>query len=513
MLKLKRKRLNYKTFVKRFKLFLYNLLENDRNSLNHIYSIFAIFLVLTSSITVFLLISPKSERLPHDLHTFLKDFEEFTLFFFLIEYILRWWVVSDFTEDFKDYLTEHKQRNLKVYFDAFLYALKPKLKWMIMPYSIIDLLAILPIIRPLRMLRIFQLIRLIKLLRYSSVFRNFFFAFKENSFVFTFTFSSLFVNIILFSFLTYIYEHNAGNKNFDSIWAAIYWGIITSFTVGYGDIVPISDVGKIAASLMVIINVILVSVLTAGFSVSFINKLLELKEGEIVMRDLRDHIVICGYNETSEEILEKIIESDIDKEKPVVLLTNYDKKDLRVELSKYILYKKGDFILEKNLLDVGIENASDVIIVGEKLQNLSERDIDARTALAGMLIKTLNPTVKLYIEVLLDEDAEIFKKRVGAREVLIHGQIVGKIMFSSLLNPGATSLIETLLDVETGIQKVKVRELGSYKTFGEIIKIVRKDGYLPIAVERSKKIILNPKDDFEIQKSDAIFLIPKGESH
>jgi voltage-gated potassium channel len=85
------------------------------------------------------------------------------------------------------------------------------------------------------------------------------------------------------------------------------------------------------------------------------------------------------------------------------------------------------------------------------------------------------------------------------------------MMFSSLLNPGATSLIETLLDIETGIQKVKVRELGSYKTFGEIIKIVRKDGYLPIAVERSKKIILNPEDDFEIQESDAIFLIPKGE--
>ena len=202
--------------------------------------------------------------------------------------------------------------------------------------------------------------------------------------------------------------------------------------------------------------------------------------------------------------------SDIDKEKAVVFLTNYDKKDLGINLSKYILYKKGDFILEKNLIDIGIENASDVIIVGEKLPNLSERDIDARTALAGMLIRSLNPTVRLYIEVLLDEDAEIFKKRVGAREVLIHGQIVGKIMFSSLFNPGATNLIETLLDIESGIKKVKIKDLGSFKTFGDVIKDVRKYGHLPIAIERNKKVILNPDDSFEVYENDSVFLITKG---
>lgn len=501
----------YKSLLKRIKINLYNILENERSPYNHIYSIGAILLVIISSMTALFLITPESEKLPPDLHTFLIIFEDFSLLFFLIEYILRWWVISDFFDDVKNYVNQHKVKNKSVYFKGFLKALEIKFKWMIKPYSIIDLLAILPLIRPLRLLRIFQVIRILKLLRYSNVLKNIFLSFKEQWFIFLFSFLMIFLNIVIFSLITYVYEYNANNKHFSSIWVSIYWGIITSFTVGYGDIVPISTVGRISTSIMVILNVIFVSILTAGFSVSFINKLLELKEGEIRMKDLKDHIVICGYNETSEEILENIMENDIDKEKPVVLITNVDKKDLGIDLSKYIIYKKGDFIIENNLLDIAIDKASDVIIVGEKLPNLTERDIDARTALCGMLINALNPYCKLYVEVLLDEDAEIFKKRIKVREVIVHGQILGKMLFSSILNPGATNLIEIMINIETGIKKMKVDNLGNIKTFEDALLNARKLGFLPIAIERNRKIILNPPDDFEIHENDNVFLIPKGE--
>lgn len=509
MLKVKNKK--YRSTLKRIKIDIYNILENERSPLNHIYSIIAIILVIASSMTILFLFTPQRENLPPDLYTFLKNFEEISLIFFLVEYILRWWVISDFLDDFKSYVNQHETKNTKVYIKGILKALEVKFRWMIKPYSIIDFLAILPIIRPLRLLRIFQIIRIFKLIRYFNVFKNIIKAFKEQWFIFLFSFLMIFLNIFVLSLITYVYEYNENNKEFSSLWIAIYWGIITSFTVGYGDIVPISEVGRMCASIMTILNIIFISILTAGFSASFINKLLELKEGGIKMKDLKDHIVICGYNETSEEILKKIMENNIDKEKPVVLITNVDKKDLGIELSKYIIYKRGDFIIENNLLDIAIEKASDVIIVGEKLANLNERDTDARTALAGMLIKTLNPNCKLYVEVLLDEDAEIFKKRIKAREVLIHGQILGKILFSSILNPGNTNLIETLINIETGIRKIKVKEFGNVKNFKEVFFDARKLGFLPIALERNRKIILNPPDDFEILENDYIFLIPKGD--
>ena len=80
--------------------------------------------------------------LPPDLQKLFDDYEEISLLFFVVEYILRFWVISDFIDDFREGLL-----NTGNHIKAFFIALEPKLKWMVKPYSIIDLLAILPIFR------------------------------------------------------------------------------------------------------------------------------------------------------------------------------------------------------------------------------------------------------------------------------------------------------------------------------------------------------------------------------
>ncbi|MEJ5173084.1 MAG: ion transporter [Hydrogenothermaceae bacterium] len=501
-----RKKRSLHSKYKLFKLFVYNVLENDRHYLNTIYSIVGLFLVITSSITIIFLFTPTAERIPPDLHKFLLDYEDFTLTFFAVEYILRFWVSSDFYRDFKENFQWSNS-----YLKAFIEASKVKIRWMLKPTSLIDLISIIPIFRPLRVFRILLLLRLLKLFRYASPLKFIFYAFRENSYIYLVIILIISLIIFVSSSVVYVYEHNNGNKSFDSLGTAIYWGIITSMTVGYGDIIPTTDVGRFFASFLSVFTVILVSALTATFSASFVSRLLELKEGNVMVRNLENHIVICGYNETSEEILENIISLGIDKERAVVLITNFDKNQIGIELSDFIIYKKGDFVMEKTLLEAGVDKASDVVVVGEKFENLNDRNIDARTALTGMLVKSLNPNVRLYIEVLLDEDAEVFKNRVKAKDVLIHGQIIGKIMFSSLLNPGATQLVETIIDNESGIKKLKVREFGHVKTFGDLLRVARLKNILPIGIERNREIILNPSDSFEVEDKDYVFIIQRVE--
>lgn len=497
-----------KRYLHILKLYLYNILENENSPYKHIYDVFAIIIVITSSLSVITTtFFSHIERLPPDLDKYLGIYEDFALFFFLIEYILRWWVISDFLTDFQEELRNHKRHNIGTYLLAFKKAIMPKILWMIKPSSIINLLAILPLLRPLRAFRLLLAIKILKVFRYSSVFKNVFLAIKEGGFLIFFIFSLIFLIIFVSAIFTYIFEYDAGNKDFSSFTDALYWAIITSMTVGYGDIVPQTTEGRFIASFLSISVVIFVSALTATFSATFVQRLLILKEGAVKMRDLKNHIVICGYNETSEEVLELIQQSKIDREKPVVLITNYDKSQLDIDLSDFILYKKGDFVNENILMDVAIDKASDVIIVAEKVENLSDRNIDARTALTAMLVKDINPTARLYVEVLLDENAEIFKKRLTTKDILIHGQIIGKMMFATLLNPGATTLIKTLIDQELGIKKIKLSEIGSFEKFKELLEYVRTKNYLPIAVERKKKIILNPQDDFILEKNDYIFLI------
>lgn len=503
--KLRRKKPLYSRY-KLAKLYIYNVLENERHYLNVIYNVIGLFLVITSSITVIFLLTPSAEKIPQDLHHFLVRYEEITLIFFVVEYMLRFWVSSDFIKEY----TEELERN-KSCLKALKKPILTKVRWMLKPTSIIDLISIFPLFRPLRAFRILLLIRLFKLYRYVYHLKAIFAAFKENSYIYFVILLFISLTIFISSAIVYVYEHNAGNESFSNLWSSVYWGIITAMTVGYGDITPITPVGKFFASVLSILTVILVSALTATFSASFVSRLLELKEGNVMVRDLENHIVICGYNETSEEILENIMRAHIDKEKAVVLLTNLDKKDLGIELSDFIIYKRGDFVMERNLLEVGIEKASDVVIVGEKLENLNDRNIDARTALAGMIIRSLNPTARLYIEVLLDEDAEVFKNRIKARDILIHGQLIGKIMFSSLLNPGATQLVETIIDNESGIKRVKVKEFGEVRTFGELLDIARKRNLLPLGVERNKEVILNPTDSFILEDRDFIFILQRVE--
>lgn len=230
------------------------------------------------------------------------------------------------------------------------------------------------------------------------------------------------------------------------------------------------------------------------------------------MPNLENHIIICGWNETAEEIVEQIIKTKLYTEKPVVVITNLHKNQLGIDLPKSIIYKRGDFIQENILLDVGVDKAEHIVIVAEREEGLSERNVDARTALASMLIRTLNPKANLYVEILLDEDADIFKKRINIQEVIIHGQILGKILFASILNPGLASFLNSFMDNERGLIKIKVSGFKDIKTFGELIALARKYNHLPIGIERKGEIIINPEDNFVLDKDDYVFLIPSSNS-
>ncbi|WP_456465591.1 ion transporter [Persephonella sp.] len=497
---------------KTLKIWVYNILENENSIYNQLYNVFALFLIITSTIGIFIELLNLEIKIPPDLKLFLDDYEEVVLWFFVIEYILRWWAVSDFSHDFKKgYYSSECEGLIKRFWCGVKEGFKPKLMWMKTPYAIIDLLAILPVIRPLRAIRIIRVLRILKVVRYGTALKSIFGALKEESYLFGIIFGLLFLWVTTFSQIVYIVEYHYGNQEmFKSMWHALYWGVVTTSTVGFGDIHPISDVGRLITTVMIVGGVVIVATMTGAFSAALVNRLLVLKEGELKMEKLEKHIVICGWNETAEEIVEQIISQKIDKEKPVVIVTNVPKKEFEIELPRDIFYKRGDFIHEHILLEVGIDKAEHVVIVAEREEGLSERNIDARTALAAMLVKNLNPEANIYVEVLLDEDADIFTKRINIKEIIIHGQIIGKIMFSSIMNPGATTLMKSLVDKERGFQKIKVSDIGKFETFGSLLHFARQHKYLPIAVERNGETILNPPDDFILEDTDFVFLLPSG---
>ena len=140
--------------------------------------------------------------------------------------------------------------------------ISPKpLKYVLSFWGIIDLLAVLPtlmspfftgyetllIIRSLRLLRIFRVMKLTRFMQESNVLYH---SLRASSYKITvFLFFVLMLTIICGT-LMYVIE---GQENgFDSIPQGIYWSIVTLTTVGYGDISPITPLGKFIASVMMI---------------------------------------------------------------------------------------------------------------------------------------------------------------------------------------------------------------------------------------------------------------------
>ena len=146
------------------------------------------------------------------------------------------------------------------------------------PY-LVDLLAIAPFyVAPLaahntvvfRLLRIFRLLRLLKLGRYHSSLGLLGKVLKNRREELVISLALVAMLVVVASTLMYALEHEAQPKAFSSIPAAMWWGVVTMTTVGYGDVYPVTTAGKVVAGLSLLLGVGLFAlpagILASGFS-------------------------------------------------------------------------------------------------------------------------------------------------------------------------------------------------------------------------------------------------------
>ncbi|RJT06482.1 ion transporter [Halococcus sp. IIIV-5B] len=152
-----------------------------------------------------------------------------------------------------------------------------RLRYMARPYPLIDLLAIAPFylaaalgnVDLLFLMRPIWLLRLTRLTRYSSrmqTLERVIWAKREDLSI---ALSGATVLLVIASSLLYYAEHDAQPEAFSSIPAALWWGIATLTTVGYGDVVPVTPLGKALAGLTMVGGVAFfalpASILASGF--------------------------------------------------------------------------------------------------------------------------------------------------------------------------------------------------------------------------------------------------------
>lgn len=188
---------------------------------------------------------------------------------FSIEYLLRVWTI---VED-PDYW----------------HPLWGRLRFIFTGGALIDLLAILPfylavLTSDLLFVRVFRLLRILRLLkvaRYIHALELINTVWQKRRAHLFITLVLLFFMLIVSSTLMYYVEHNSQPDKFSSIPETMWWGLATLTTIGYGDMYPVTTLGKMLAAVISIVGIGLFALPTGIFASGFVNELSKHEEDHV----------------------------------------------------------------------------------------------------------------------------------------------------------------------------------------------------------------------------------------
>ena len=203
-----------------------------------------LFLFVLIALNVVAVIVETVEDLATQYAAVFQYFEVFSVGVFTVEYVLRLWTcVAD---------------------RRYAHPITGRLRFAGSWHAIVDVLAILPFYLPMflsidlriiRALRFFRLLRFLKLSRYSESMRIFGKVLRSERSELMVALFVAGVLLVLGSSFLYIVEHEAQPDKFSSIPAAMWWSVVTLTTVGYGDTVPITPVGRALAAVIAVLGI------------------------------------------------------------------------------------------------------------------------------------------------------------------------------------------------------------------------------------------------------------------
>ena len=251
--------------------------------------------------------------------------------------------------------------------------------------------------------------------------------------------------VILSALAVHYFEHLRQEANITSVWDAIWWSIVTMGTVGYGDKYPVSIGGRLVGILVILSGVGLMSLFTATIASLFVEKKIKEGKGLDTFKE-KDHIVLCGWNQHTEELLNGLIRQGFAGEKPLVLINELSPDELDPLRVKYhdLKFIRGNFVQEEVLMRANISRAAFAILMADLSGGHPLDRVDERTALTAMTIRSISPQIRIIAE-LLNSESRTSLKRAHVDEIIVRGEHIGALMASAIDSPGLPRIFSNLM--------------------------------------------------------------------
>src|SRR5215831_5662055 len=281
--------------------------------------------------------------------------------------------------------------------------------------------------------------------------------------------------------------------------------LITLTTVGYGEVHPLSDRGRLFASFLMLIGVTTVFVSIAILGETLLR--LEMtdyfgrKRRERMLKDIKGHYIVCGAGRVGRSVIQELIRSEAN----IVLIDNTVDR-ARWATDKGVITLVGDATKDEVLRQARVDTAKGLVAAISS---------DAENVYVALSAKSFNPNLVIAARA-TDEQAEEKLRRAGATTVFTPYTIIGHRLAQSMLRPHVT----TFLDVASALRhsdldlEIEQLQIGISSPFVsntlEQLRLSTKYGVIILAVQRSHGVMqFNPAADLRIEAGDV--LIAMGE--
>ncbi|MBI4492727.1 MAG: NAD-binding protein [Chloroflexi bacterium] len=359
------------------------------------------------------------------------------------------------------------------------------------------------------------------------------------------------VLLLVGSIAIHLVEQTGEQPSITSFGDALWYTIVTMTTVGYGDLVPTTAAGRAVGALLMLGGMSLLSVFTATIASVLVAQ--RIKEGwGLETIKMRNHVLVCGWNEHAERVLEGLFAAP-ERREQVVLVNELAEEAANEILLRYhdldVRYVHGDPAHEAVLARANVHQARAAIVLTDTSRG-SAPGSDERTTLVTLALKSLKPDLKVTAEA-IDLKSETHLRRAGADDIVISGEFNGFLLSSATLAPGISQVVRQLLSRsgnELCRESIPLEFVG--RTFGELFQALRsRHGFLILAIVTERKglalddlltddyslvdlfikqqfveagreylrfeeggirVLLNPPDAYVIDRDDTMIGLPRG---
>lgn len=280
----------------------------------------------------------------------------------------------------------------------------------------------------------------------------------------------------------------------------LYMAVITIATVGFGEVRPLSDSGRIFTIVLILLNLALftyfITLLTQFFSDGEFAKLYKQIKMENSIKQLQQHVIICGFGRNGKESAQILFNNKI----PFVVLE--EKNELEPDLEfdvKYFI--KGDATKDEVLLEAGIKNARALI---------SSLPLDADNLFVVLTAKQLNPGIKVISRA--SHDSSVKKLKIaGADNVIMPDKIGGAQMATLVMLPDVVEML-SIMSTQNN-EQFRVAEIESNKniSLGQL-DMWSKSNCTILGIKTSdNQYTINPEASYQIKPGERLIVMGSDE--